>query len=185
MGTTIRRQPVKFDIPKSPDYKFLNITNFRGLDISSNPFELASNTASDCLNVYVDETNTLTTRPRLGLFANAPIDGDHIGTYNLHDGYLLHYNKYTRDNSTHEVTSKTPTMWFFKNGKLADKQVSGDIPTEKCTCFEQGDKIYLLDGKRYMVISNNILGDVEGYIPTTAIVSLSGEKKEVDPLNIL
>ena len=65
MGNTIRREPVNFSIPASPDYKFLNITNFRGLDVSSNPFELATNTASDCLNVYVDETNTLTTRPRL------------------------------------------------------------------------------------------------------------------------
>ena len=84
MGTTVRRQPVNFDIPKSPDYKFLNITNFRGLDVSSNPFELASNTASDCLNVYVDETNTLTTRPRLDKKMDAPLNGRHIATYNIH-----------------------------------------------------------------------------------------------------
>lgn len=185
MGTTNRRQPVSFDIPKSPDYKFLNITNFRGLDVSSNPFELATNTASDCLNVYVDETNTLTTRPRLELFANSPIDGDHIGTYSLHDGYLLHYNKYTRDENTHEIVSKTPTMWFFRNGKLEDKSVTGTIPTEKCTYFEQDNKTYLLDGTRYMVIEHNNLVDVEGYVPTTSIVKRDGTEYEVESANIL
>jgi hypothetical protein len=185
MGTTIRRQPVSFDIPKSPDYKFLNITNFRGLDVSSNPFESASNTASDCLNVYVDETNTLTTRPRLDLYAASPIDGEHIGTYNLHDGYLLHYNQYVRDEITNQISDKKPIMWLFKDGKLNDKQVQGDIPSMGCVYFEQGNKIYLLDGSRYMVIDDNRLDDVTGYIPTKSIVTLDGTRVEADSLNLL
>ena len=65
MGNTIRREPVTSKIPASPDYKFLNITDFRGLDVSDNPFILKTNTASDLLNVYVDEDNALSTRPRL------------------------------------------------------------------------------------------------------------------------
>lgn len=174
MGTTIRRQPVNFDIPRAPDYKFLNITNFRGLDVSSNPFELANNTASDCLNVYVDETNTLTTRPRLEKKIATPLKGTHVGTYNLHDGYLLHY-----------ITDNGPEMWFLKDGQLNDNKVSGTIPTNKCKHFEQGDKVYLLDGERYMVIADNALTDVEGYVPTTAVVSLDGSEIPANPLNIL
>lgn len=188
MGTTIRRQPINFDIPKSPDYKFLNITNFRGLDISSNPFELAANTASDCLNVYVDETNTLTTRPRLEKKIDTPIDGKHIGTYNLHNGYLLHY-----------VVDGAGVMKTLIDGRLVDitgKDLTPDesditkkeyykIPTTKCTYFEQGDKIYLLDGERYMIISENILSGVEGYVPTTYVVDLNGERRDVEGLNLL
>lgn len=174
MGTTIRREPVNFDIPDAPNYKFLNITNFRGLDVSSNPFELATNTASDCLNVYVDETNTLTTRPRLEKKIATPIDGEHIGTYNLHNGYLLHY-----------ITANGPEMWFFRNNNLNDTKVSGNVPTHKCNYFEQGDKVYLLDGERYMVISENTLVDVEGFIPTVASIRTNGERVSLSGVNLL
>jgi hypothetical protein len=185
MGTTIRRQPVNFDIPASPNYKFLNITNFRGLDVSSNPFELATNTASDCLNVYVDETNTLTTRPRLEKKLATPIDGEHIATYTLHNGYLLHYNKNVRDDDTNEIIGKQVEMRLLQDGKLNPKPVSGEIPAEKCQYFEQGDKIYLLDGSRYLVISENILSNVEGYVPTTAVVDLKNERRSVEQINLL
>ena len=65
MGRTTNRQPVTFAIPKSPAYKFLNVTEFKGLNISDNPFTVGADSASDCLNVYVDESNALTTRPRI------------------------------------------------------------------------------------------------------------------------
>ena len=173
MGTTIRRQPVNFDIPASPKYKFLNITNFRGLDVSSNPFELATNTASDCLNVYVDETNTLTTRPRLDRKVVTPLEGEHIGTYNLHNGYLLHY-----------LQEGKGVMYKLINGEKTE--VSGIIPTTKCKYFEQGDKIYLLDKSRYMVIDDtNTLNNVEGYVPTTATVDSTGTRHSVEPINLL
>ena len=42
MGTTIRREPVTTSIPAAPDYRFLNITNFGGIEKSSNPFVVES-----------------------------------------------------------------------------------------------------------------------------------------------
>lgn len=184
MGTTVRRQPVNFDIPKSPDYKFLNITNFRGLDVSSNPFELASNTASDCLNVYVDETNTLTTRPRLEKKMDAPLNGTHIATYDLHNGYLFHYSRNVVTEEHPEGTVEY-LLWQYRDGVLFDTGVKGAIPQNKCVCFEEGDKIYLLDGLRYMVIADNALTDVVGYVPTKSIISLDGTPQDVEPLNLL
>ena len=172
MGTTIRRQPVNFDIPASPNYKFLNITNFRGLDISSNPFELATNTASDCLNVYVDETNTLTTRPRLEKKISTPLAGRHIATYNSHNGYLLHY-----------AQNEEGVLVRLVDGVLHN--VSGTLSLNKCQYFEQGDKIYLLDGERYMVISDDVLSDVEGYVPTTSVTTITGTKKSIEGVNLL
>lgn len=185
MGNTIRREPVNFNIPDSPNYKFLNITNFRGLDVSSNPFELATNTASDCLNVYVDETNTLTTRPRLEQKIAAPIDGKHIGTHKLHNGYLLHYNVNIRDEETDEITGNKLAIYLLQDGKLNTTSVTGQIPSEISQCFEQGDDIYLLGDNRYMVISNNILSDVEGYVPVTSVVRLDGTSQEVETMNLL
>ena len=178
MGNTIRREPVNFSIPASPNYKFLNITNFRGLDVSSNPFELATNTASDCLNVYVDETNTLTTRPRLekkelkdGSGKDIlPLNGTCLGVYPLHDGYLFHY---------------TQQMKVLRGDKLIEVSAE-NMPQKACKHFEQGDNIYLLGDSRYMVIDKNgILKDVEGYVPTTATVAIDGTRFDVEGINLL
>ena len=171
MGTTIRREPVTTSIPAAPDYRFLNITNFGGIEKSSNPFVVESNTASDCLNVYVDEDNALSTRPRLqyqtdfikdiiNKFPALGLTGafDLIGVYDLHDGYLIHgvendiyyMFKYVDKNSIYQITGT-------------------EIPTEKCKIFEQSDVIYVLDGEKYRNIKNYVISEVEGYIPTTRV----------------
>lgn len=184
MGTTIRRQPVSFPIPASPDYKFLNITDFGGLNISSNPFVVSSNTASDCLNVYVDEDNALSTRPRLqakyDLMDLAGLDDGYelLDVYNLHDGYLLHAKK---DNEGY--------MYRFeeKDGVLKNPvTITGDKPVEKCKIFEQNSNIYILTGNSYKNIIENEISDVVGYVPTTTIgknkrvveTSTDGSKRE-------
>lgn len=181
MGNTIRREPVTFDIPKSPDYRHLNITNFRGLDVSSNPFELDNNTASDCLNVYVDESNTLTTRPRLqkkyvDLLKTLGDTWQPIGYYKLHDGYLLHGK-----------LNNQPVMKLYINDEPLNDITGTTIPTNKCKIFEQGENIYLLDKENYTVINRTekIVKDVEGYIPTTATVDINGNRFDVEPLNLL
>ena len=97
MGNTIRRQPVNFNIPNSPNYKFLNITDFKGLNITDNPFIGDSNTASDLLNLYVDEQNTLTTRPRLQMkfdlkeSAIIPEESTIISMTYIDNKYLVQY----------------------------------------------------------------------------------------------
>ena len=102
MGNTIRREPVNFEIPASPNYKFLNITDFKGIHISDNPFITDASSARDMLNLYVDETNTLTTRPRLqkklDLLESAIVpEGSTIISINKLDGrYLVQY-KYNND----------------------------------------------------------------------------------------
>lgn len=193
MGNTIRREPVNFDIPDSPDYKFLNITDFRGIAISDNPFTLSSNTASDMLNLYVDETNTLTTRPRLERFVSLKKDHPNLtkflGWYPLSFGFLVHYIE--------GVNSYTMNIAIEVNGELTYYEVNngGTIKGEKLIVFEQNDNIYILDGNNYYVITytleNNVLSDtncslVEGYIPT---VSVGGtnlvDGQEYEPYNIL
>lgn len=193
MGNTIRREPVNFDIPDSPDYKFLNITDFRGIAISDNPFTLSSNTASDMLNLYVDETNTLTTRPRLERFVSLKKDHPNLtkflGWYPLSFGFLVHYIE--------SVNSYAMDIAIEVNGELTYYEVNngGTIKGKKLTVFEQNDNIYILDGNNYYVITytleNNVLSDttcslVEGYIPTVSVGGTNlADGREYEPYNIL
>lgn len=167
MGNTIRREPISSRIPDSPDYKYLNITDFRGIDISDNPFTLNSNTASDMLNLYVDETNTLTTRPRLEKIVTKPsVLTEFLGIYPISLGYLIHY----KENGVFAMD----VVVSVDNG-YTYYTVSGALPKgKKLTVFEQNDKIYILDGSSYKVISYDVynlstsinIADVTGYIPT-------------------
>lgn len=171
MGKTIRREPVTSSIPAAPDYKFLNITNFSGLEKSSNPFVVNSNTASDCLNVYVDEDNALATRPRLNLISNlmslANVERHTlIGVYNLHNGYLLH--TVMNNNASFHVISTD-------NDTLTVKEITKHhpIPLEKCVVYEQNDVIYILSGTKYTQIKDGkhevVCDNDDTYIPTTKI----------------
>lgn len=195
MGNTIRREPVNFSIPASPNYKFLNITNFRGLDVSSNPFELATNTASDCLNVYVDETNTLTTRPRLECkfedLAKIESSGSYVNIYSLYFGYLIQVKEETGhvtwrvyNNKDHKIHNVSPVFDIYED----------TFPEVKANVFEKDDKIYVLTSKNYFYIDISEEIDsfgaykadwVEGYVPTTATVAIDGTKFEVEGINLL
>ena len=159
MGSTIRRQPITRDVPKAPDYKFLNLTSFGGLNMTDNPFTAPYNTASDCKYVYVDEFNALTTRPRLekkyDIATKLPDGSEIIDIHNLVNGYLIHY----------KINNVYYMQILLSSGEL--KAITGEIPTEKCTVFENGDVIYLLDGSSYKNIKDYIISNVEGYIPTT------------------
>lgn len=195
MGNTIRREPVSSRIPASPDYKYLNITDFRGVDISDNPFTLSSNTASDVLNLYVDETNTLTTRPRLKLVHELKKIHPHmtrlLGIYPLSFGYLYHYienGSYAMD-----VAHMVDDVLSFYH---VDTDTNAVNPKEeKLMVFEQDDNIYILSKDGYYVITYSIvddvvvrpiLDDVSGYVPTTTVGGTQTTTGTVfEPLNLL
>ena len=170
MGTTIRREPVSFAIPKAPDYKFLNITNFGGIEKSSNPFVVSSNTASDCLNVYVDEDNALTTRPRVSIKHDIKKalsfmgDFEIIAVYPLHTGYLVHLRT---DRPILALMSEIDGGIYIKHTLSG----SNKVPLEKMLVFEQNNKIYLMGAGAYFYVDwdgDEIL-EVEPYIPTTTV----------------
>lgn len=181
MGNTIRRQPVTFDIPDAPDYKYLNITDFRGLHQSDNPFVVNPNTASDCLNVYVDENNALSTRPRLEekLKFETPLIDSFISVYNLFDGYLVH--GLTNDNiGVLYRVSSNGTEHLIAEG-------TATVPIAKVCVFEQDGRIYLAGAGQYSFIENDELDSVVGYVPERRVQSttLSGDTvwTDLEPLN--
>lgn len=187
MGNTTRRQPITHSIPAAPNYKFLNITDFRGLNITDNPFTAQPNTASDCLNVYVDENNTLSTRPRLEKRINFATNGySVVNVYPLNEGYLVHRKKddayYMSIVKPEDLTNLIP--------------VGGRTPTSvsQLKVFQQNNIIYILDGYGiYTITEENgtyTLATIEPYIPTVYSGLSFGEYgvdnlEQLEPYNLL
>lgn len=181
MGTTVRREPVVSKIPKAQEYKYLNITDFRGISKSSNPFTQPYNTASDALNVYVDETNALTTRPRLEKFADITQLDEIVAAFNITDGFLIQGKK----NNAWKLYIKTAT-----NIPEVTVPTGVTLNAKIIAVFEQDDKIYFINGSNYYVITVNngtyTVDYVEGYVPTTIVGStLTTKGKEFESLNLL
>lgn len=164
MGITVRREPVNYKIPDYPDYEYLDVTDFRGIEMSDNPFSTSKNTASDALNVYVDEVNVLTTRPRLSKIIKNPkekvVEGKRVpvdvyGVYSTSKGYLYHH-----ENGMCLVNIDYPHESI---------DITGIFPSgKKLNVFEQNGKIYILDGSSYKEIGDDfVCKEVTPYIPNT------------------
>jgi hypothetical protein len=196
LGNTTRRQPISFGIPAAPDYKFLNITDFAGLNITDNPFTAKANTASDALNVYVDENNALTTRPRLEkieellLRINQP-SMQLIDVFNTKLGILVH-----------GLVGDEAKMYLVKPDSVIPlRTASGTsitIPKVKTLMLEKENFVYLLGGNEFFRFDEwgfasrvAITGNKypKAYVPIRRSIDVTSEKKyigaDIEPLNLI
>lgn len=191
MGNFNRREPVRVPIPRATGFLYSGIDSFKGLHITDNPFVADKGSASEILNLYIDETNKLVTRPRLdfgydinstelGHIMTTILDVAYLDTFTLHlgikDGETV---LYARIHSSGEVKKITP---------LTDYSLS----TEKLKVFKKDGITYLFDGlvkdgKYYyshIYTSDNVFKIrpvADFYVPTTHIGRTSlvpGEKFE-------
>lgn len=196
MGNTTRRQPISFSIPAAPDYKFLNITDFAGLNITDNPFTAKANTASDALNVYVDENNALTTRPRLEKIEELLLRINQpsmilIDVVNTKFGILVH-----------GLVGDEPLMYLVSDDNILPLRTSGGgsipIPRTKSLVIEQGDYVYLLGDSNLIRFDNlGFLSQIAStnnpyplaYIPTRRSIDATSEQNyigaDIEPLNVV
>ena len=199
MGNTTRRQPISFGIPASPDYKFLNITDFAGLHVTNNPFTAKANTASDALNVYVDENNALTTRPRLEK-VNELLVKINQPSMILIDIYVL--NSFLL---VHGLVGETAYLYVVKNNTIYPVNNSTyTIPKTKCVVYEYETNIYLIHPAGFFRIhdmgesvhQNNRFRFIqidhystEDYVPSrrsvNATVNPDLKGVDIEPLNLL
>ncbi len=172
MGTTIRREPNLTALPKKVTPHYENMLNFKGLHITDNPFTADSSSASDMLNVYVDDNNALTVRPRLEKTTDLTnfINGyTLVKTEPLKNGQLLLL-----------LNDTTPIIKLIINNIAYTIYNINNINPYTCSFYEDGDisvdgKIYLFDengaktitkiGQHYS-ISN--MSDI-AYVPTVEI----------------
>lgn len=195
MGNTIRRQPVNFNIPNSPNYKFLNITDFKGLNITDNPFTGDPETASDLLNVYVDEQNTLTTRPRLQKkfdlkeSAIIPEDATIISINHLDNKYLVQY-KY-EDEVCIFWLIPTEEGYEYQRIEITKSDACSPIGESKIQIAKHKNYYVFVDGVSYKIIDdNNVVCNAseKAYVPLTKIgaeLGKSGSGTVFESPNIL
>ena len=170
MGATVRRSPIISNIPSNKNYDFLNIVDFRGLEINDNPLAPNTNSASDILNLYVDINGTLTTRPRTERTTNLTIDNKatFYYAYPLETALLIHGSVSVDD----DVTNK---LWLYDYTNVVEVNMNGlAISDSKLGIIQKEGKIYILDGELYAVIKRDntlydVYNDVDTYIPTTHI----------------
>ena len=180
MGRTTNRQPVTFAIPTSPNYKFLNITEFKGLNITDNPFIASADSASDCLNVYVDESNALTTRPRLEKIFNI-------------EGIKKVLHTYALDSATiFQVLTKDDRVKLYQYTDTAITPIDTirfDLKEDKYCVFEKDDVYYVTGNGIYASYTNHdlVLKKIEdAYVPVRYIGDVLTDKLvEDEDRNIL
>lgn len=182
MGNTIRRQPVNFNIPNSPNYKFLNITDFKGLSITDNPFIGDPNTASDLLNVYVDEQNALTTRPRLQKkfdlkeSAIIPEEATIISMTHIDNKYLVQY-KY-EDEVCIFWLIPTEDGYEYQRIEINKSDKCSPIGESKIQIAKYKNYYVFVDGISYKIIDeNNVVCNAseKAYVPTSKINKIYGD----------
>ena len=189
MGTTIRREPNLTALPKKVTPHYENIINFKGLHITDNPFTADSSSASDLLNVYIDDTNALTVRPRLD--KSDDLDAV-VGTYTL-----VKIEPLTNGKILLLMNGTTPVIKLVINNVTYTVSDVGTINPYMCSFYEDGDistegKIYLFDenGTKYIKKQNSsyVCGSISdiAYIPTVEVnkdITLNTSTKK-DPYNV-
>lgn len=171
MGSTTRRSPIEFKIPTSPDYKLQNIVQFKGIVKTDNPFNVNINSASDMLNLYVDESNTLTNRPRLekeiNLYLSVLSATDVLVTIiPLGSKKLIQYT---------DSYGVVKLKLILGTGSIQAIDLNSlTISSTKISAFEKGTNIYILDGIGFKVIKSDyklyeVYNDTDTYVPTTYI----------------
>lgn len=176
MGITVRREPIVSDIPKAPEYKYLNITDFKGINKTDNPFTAKVNTASEMLNLYVDESNALTTRPRLEWFMKLNLSittGKIISVNRIDDKYLVQYTQASTD-------TEAKLAWITDAGVKTDitRHTNAHISTtNKIQAVKGPDYYALVDGKGYKVIRGNTVypAGAYAYAPITKVGKIIGD----------
>ena len=125
-------------------------SNFRGVDFRGEEINLVR--SPDSLNVWKDykETESIRTRPALEL--NTAFDDTIYGIFFFNDIMLVH----------------SGTKLYKVEGGNKKELYSG-LNEAVSNAFVFKNTWYFKDGKNYLSYSDNLLGKVGGYIPTTSI----------------
>lgn len=152
----------------SDDYRTFMIGDFKGIDKSVNPFNAIKSSAEECLNLYVDDEGTLTTRPRIEFeFDIPPAYGKIKKTFSFTYKNVYYYaGMCDKDSSNHTrwIISSDLKTWDY----LVDQ--SGNVVDDM---FDNGDFLYaIINNELYSTTINFTFSFIQFdkatvYIPTT------------------
>ena len=158
-----------------------NYTNFRGVDFSNRKDEVSLYRSPASINMWRNYKNSkgrsIETRPDVDIVATYTdtVWGLFFYTYNNTSHMIVHSGGELYDND------KILTLDNINN---VSKQ--GYMARQKSQAFVYNDKLYIKDGKQYLVYDGKKLTNVEGYIPTTTMSrSPSGGGTVYEDVNLL
>ena len=131
----------------SDDYRTFMIGDFKGIDKSVNPFNAIKSSAEECLNLYVDDEGTLTTRPRLD--CQSDIVGDELPWNPAEDAIRnsfefdyngAHYHAIT----TNQRRSNEKTFWGLSSDFITWEGFVDDGGNTVSELFNNGDVLYAI-----------------------------------------
>lgn len=131
----------------SDDYRTFMIGDFKGIDKSVNPFNAIKSSAEECLNLYVDDEGTLTTRPRLD--CQSDIVGDELPWNPAEDAIRnsfefdyngTHYHAIT----TNQRQSDKKTYWGLSSDFITWEGFVDDGGNTVSELFNNGDVLYAI-----------------------------------------
>lgn len=131
----------------SDDYRTFMIGDFKGIDKSVNPFNAIKSSAEECLNLYVDDEGTLTTRPRLD--CQSDIVGDELPWNPTEDAIRnsfefdyngTHYHAIT----TNQRQSNKKTYWGLSSDFITWEGFVDDGGNTVSELFNNGDVLYAI-----------------------------------------
>ena len=129
----------------SDDYRTFMIGDFKGIDKSVNPFNAIKSSAEECLNLYVDDEGTLTTRPRID--CQADIVGDELSWNPTIDDIKnafefdyngVHYHAIT----TNQRRFDERTFWGLSSDFITWNGFVDDGGNTVSELFNNGDVLY-------------------------------------------
>ena len=159
-----------FAVPSAPARSTVNLTAFYGVDLTSNPSNVAITQSPNAVNMVRDEPGKV--RKRRGYELKYSFDGRINGHYyRKGDGFdLIHAgDKLYRMKSTPEL-------------------VYSGLNNERSHAWQFGDNLFIADGKKLLVYDGMAVKTVEesAYIPTVTIAKApNGGGEQYDALNLL
>ena len=140
-----------YNFGASPQVKSLPMKSFRGVDFANNDTQVHSSRSPDAQNIISD----LAGKPvkRTGYKTLAVFNGQINGIYRLAtedvEKFLVHAGTKLYEwvrNESKEIVGTTVTNYEYD-----DTEIYSDMNNQRSVCFQHDKKLYILDGKTYLV----------------------------------
>ncbi len=171
---------MRINLPSKETVYSLQYDDFSGADFTSSPSNIQKNRSGECLNVYKDysfSSDSIVTRKGLQkVFYNActMFDvGEIHGMMPFNEKMYIHFGSYLMKYTAFpkKAVFIEPTV----SGMSGCHIVGSAMNTKKSDSFIFRDRLYMLDGRKYMYVDEDeylgFVSDDAAYIPTTRINS--------------
>lgn len=159
-----------YQFPDAEPIQQLTVERFAGVDFDNHPTKVDWSRSPDACNMIANETYFPV--KRTGYRRKAQFDGPIYGLHRLNDEVLCHAGT---------------QLWRLKSDGTTE-QVYEDMNEATSTSFLMNGKLWLLDGKTYLVYDGDTVKPVRdvAFIPTTTIGSPpSGGGTSLEAVNLL